>query len=451
MEELDNYPEHISFNIDMNEPNEEIKICEGVFVLKNDEIEIDIKGKIVYKWFPEKGAEFIGSLISDSKAFFKRDKLGYFNFFYNGLNIGEFFITLTEITSKSKDISIKGVFTNNLFLGNKLIKVDKVFFEIPNFKNFSGDNVSFNNNNGFSNTRVSFQSENYSIDIDKALDYNKRLKKLEFKGGFLTLYSGVLKAKTGNISIEDSEKFFECFDLFITFLMGRRVSTTFHTGVLNEKEEWFDFSNKTNEIYAKPESWTLNYSIEGINELFKEFSILWEDENDKDFLRTVVHWYVEANNNSGYTEGSIIMAQTALELIYNWLLIEKKQLIMGNDAEKISASNKIRLLLSEIKIDKNIPDSLNNLKDLISSNNNYKNSDAPEIIVLIRNAIIHSQLKKRETLAKITVKAKAEALKLYIWYIELSILYILKYKGKYTNRCSNEPFPKDREANVPWV
>ena len=450
MREIENYPEHIEPKINMNEPNEEIQICEGAFILKNDILEIEIKGKVIYKWFPEKGDEFIGDLTSNIRGFRKINALDYYQFIYNNLIIGEVFIS-KSVSVNSNQVCLKGIFTKNLLLGNKQINVDEVFFAIPNLKNIRGEFINFNNKKGISDTRLRLENNSYLLNIDKTLDFQNRLDKLQLNGGFLTLYSGVLKSKKDNISIEESKCFFEIFDLFITFFMGRRVSSIFHAGFLEGEKKWSEFSNKNIDTYKKPESWTLNYSTEGINELFNEFTALCEDENDNDFLRTVIHWYVEANNNSGYTEGSIIMAQTVLELLYNWLLIEKKQLITGNDAINISASNKIRLLLSEIKVDKNIPKTLNNLLELVNSNNDYKNCDAPEIIVQIRNAIIHSQLKKREKLSKITSQAKGEALKIYIWYIELSILYILKYKGKYSNRCSNELFPKNRETDVPWV
>jgi len=450
MEEKEEYLEHIRFDVGMDEPNEEIKIIEGAFILKNDILEIEIKGKVIYKWFPEKGVEFSGDLTSNIRDFRKRNVFDYYQFSYNNLIIGEVFIS-KSVSINSNQVSLKGIFTKDLLLGNKQINVDEIFFAIPNLKNIRGEFINFNNNNGVSDTRLRLENNSYLLNIDKTLDYRNRLDKLELNGGFLTLYSGVLKSKKDNISLEESRRFFKIFDLFITFFMGRRVASIFHTGFLGGEKKWSEFYNKNIDIYKKSESWTLNYSTEGVNELFNEFTSLCEDEDDKDFLKTVIHWYVEANNNSGYTEGSIIMAQTALELLYNWLLIEKKQLITGNDSINISASNKIRLLLSEIKVDKNIPKTLNNLLELINSNKDYKNCDAPEIIVQIRNAIIHSQLKKREKLSKITLQAKDEALKIYIWYIELSILYILKYKGKYSNRCSNELFPKDRETYVPWV
>ena len=56
---------------------------------------------------------------------------------------------------------------------------------------------------------------------------------------------------------------------------------------------------------------------DGLNELWYNFTNLWKNENDKDFLEFIVHWYLEANGNSAKIEGSIIIAQVALELIYS--------------------------------------------------------------------------------------------------------------------------------------
>lgn len=450
MEKIETYPEHIGSKINMTEPNEEIQICEGILTLKNEEGEKQFKGKVIYKWFPNNGGEFSGLLLSlDNKSFNNLDKNNYYLIYENEI-LGEVFITEVRnySTSIKQETEIIGVFTRELFLGDKTINVNQVYFSIPNFKNLLGSVTKFYNGRGGTMSRLSLENENYNIEIDKSLDYNNELRELKNKGGFLILYSGLIKSKKGVLSRIEIKSIFTCLDFFLTFLMGRKTSTIFHSGYFEKERIWTDYSNKTNLIYKEPKSWTLRNSIEGIDGLFNEFSVLWNNENDRDFLKTVIHWYVEANNNSGYVEGSIIMAQTALELIYNWLLIEKRKLIKGNDAVNISASNKIRLLLSHIKIDNGVPNSLTELTILIKENK--EDLDAPEVIVQIRNAIIHSQLEKRKKLLAITFEAKAEALKLYIWYIELSILYILNYKGKYTNRCSNESFPKDRETDVPW-
>ena len=174
-------------------------------------------------------------------------------------------------------------------------------------------------------------------------------------------------------------------------------------------------------------------SIRGYNEAWVAFYNLWKNENDKDFLIKVIHWYIEANLNSGFLEGSIIKAQIALELFYNWLIIEKLKLIKGKDCENISASNKIRLLLSQI----NTSSYKTNLKYLeLFISDNQQIEDEIEAFVQIRNAIVHSQENKRKELTKINTRVKYEVLQLGLLFIEQSLLHILEFKESFNDRCS---------------
>jgi hypothetical protein len=115
------------------------------------------------------------------------------------------------------------------------------------------------------------------------------------------------------------------------------------------------------------------------------------------------------------------MAQTALELLYNWWIIENKKMILGKDSENINASNKIRLISSQLNISYSVPSSFTLLQKFVDENENI--NDAPEAIVQIRNAIVHSQQEKRKKLDSIHYKAKYEALQLSIWYIEMTLLF----------------------------
>jgi len=77
-------------------------------------------------------------------------------------------------------------------------------------------------------------------------------------------------------------------------------------------------------------------------------------------------------------------------------------------------------------------------------------SDGIEAFVLIRNALVHSQEEKRKKLIKIAPAVLYETLELGLWYLELSILKVLNYKGKYQFRCSGEIWTGTNELNVPW-
>lgn len=442
----------IDLPVNMDEANEIIEIYSGKFQLKNEELELLIDGKIAYHWFAQKGAIFIGNLISASESPFKSDRaLDYYELIIDGLSVGEAFIVNRKRSSSSEHTTIKGVFTKFVVIGDGSINVDSVTFAIPNLKEFNGLPVYKKSEDSVStsNSRIVLDNDEFQVTIDKTIDYRTRKESLNSKGGYLLLYSGRINKKKGSISLKKSRSFFYCFDTFLSFLNGRRISTAFHNGVFKENIVWSDYSNYSIDIYKNSNSWTLMHSTYGFNELFKNFSNLWKDENDRSFLTSAIHWYIEANNNSGYTEGSIVMAQTALELIYNWLLIEKNGLLIGKDSENISAANKIRLLLSHLKIKNDVPETLDHLKEYLASNKEY--IDGPETIVQIRNAIVHSQIEKRKKYSAIPFFAKHEALKLCLWYIEMSLLFILEYDGKYSNRCSNELYPTNREINVPWM
>ena len=153
--------------------------------------------------------------------------------------------------------------------------------------------------------------------------------------------------------------------------------------------------------------------------------------------------------SAGFSEGSIIMAQTALELLYNWWIIENKKIIIGKDSENINASNKIRLLLSQLNINHTVPIAFSNLQAFIDSEKQI--IDAPDATVQIRNAIVHSQEEKRKKLSSIHYKAKYEALQLCLWYIEMTLLKILEYDDKYYNRTSSEFIKSKAIEFVPWL
>lgn len=222
---------------------------------------------------------------------------------------------------------------------------------------------------------------------------------------------------------------------------GRKTSAIFREGYHENNSVWRDFSNYTVETYKYNHSWPDHFSIKGLSNIWIKFHQLWK--SDEDFIRSSIHWYIQSCGYAGYLEGALVMAQTALELIYNWWIIESKRMIVGKDSENLNASNKIRLVISQLNIDSNIPKDLKNLNQYITKEKSL--NDGPEVIIGIRNAIVHSQVEKRKKLSKISTEVRYEALRLCIWYTELSLLRILEFNGLYNNRTSN-----DYNEFTPW-
>ena len=447
-ENCKNLPEILDFSVDMPEPNSPVMIYEGEFEIKYESFEIKVEGIIQYDWFPNSGVRFSGEVAVGEIDLFKISMSQSVIILVNGLEFSQGFITTTNFGNSEISSHIEGKSFKKVVFGDKTIAVNKLRFSIPNLRDFRGMAVKkkTEGNTQILRSRLTLENNNYIITLDKCPDFTKRQDSLEKKGGFNILYAGELINKKGSIDYEDTRDILNCLNAFLSFLNGRRTSALFIQGVYESDVIWCDFSNHLVDSYKAVNSWPQFSNVDSLNKIWFKFSEFWKDSDSRDFLTSLIHWYVEANCQAGFTEGSIIMAQTALELIYNWWIIEDKKLIIGKDSENINASNKIRLLLSQLNISHSVPISFNHLQEYIINNINV--IDAPDAVVQIRNAIVHSQEEKRRKLSEINLLAKYEALQLSIWYIEMSLLCILGFDDKYQNRCSGV---SEVEEYVPWT
>jgi len=441
------FPLMIEPPVTMTEAGQPVLIHSGNFSLIKDGLTIPVNGRITFDWYPFTRISIEGKIkIKNKETYQSVENFGTHEVVINGHKFGDCSISSVATDSEKSSIKIKGKLYENNGLGDKSIKVDLIRFSIPNLSELWGSVVTKISKNTEFNfvSRVVFENDNHVITIDKQHNYSQLHESLLTKGGCVILYAGELKNKTGLITYNEAKKNLECFEKFLDLLNGRKISILFMTGYLNENKVWTDYSPHSVTSYNNVARWVCRHSNDGFNELYNEFLKLWDDDNDKNFLSFAMHWYVEANSNSGYTEGSIILSQVALELIYNYLIIEKNNLLIGKDANGISAANKIRLLLSHLQIENKVPAKLTNLKQYIDSNPDI--TDAPEALTQIRNALVHSELKKRSKINNIDFDVINDTLDLSLWYIEMSLLFILKYKGKHINRTSNYNLEK-----VPWV
>lgn len=105
-------------------------------------------------------------------------------------------------------------------------------------------------------------------------------------------------------------------------------------------------------------------------------------------------------------------------------------------------------MLSQINVSTKVPDSLT---ELISFVNDQELPDGIEAFVQIRNALVHCQEEKRKKLKKIDDQILYDANDLGLWYLELAILNILNYTGKYQSRCVKAEWKGSNYRVVPWA
>lgn len=456
---LDDYPTTLKHHIPMSRANESIEIYRGIFELRDGDLSLSINGKIVFNWFPSPCSYFSGtsskgfSTLEEQATGFKFfSKAGKHELFIDGLKFSDCHVTKTSTNSLDQTVSIIGKASNQAIRGDKSIPVSKILFALPNFSlDFLGISTKDIRYTGayVTKNRIELENEDYILNIDKRSDYKNVQESLETEGGYLILYYGELKAKKGDITYADTRNFFFGLTQFLSFLNGRRCAPLFRQGTFNDQEVWTDFTGYNINPYEYVKTWPSKKNTDGLNQLFQRFTQIWKNDNDSNFLETAIHWYIEANSGTGFAQGSIIMVQAALELIYNWLLIENQNLLLGRDAENISASNKIRLLLSQIKNPTNAPPAFTGFVSYLQTNTDIP--DAPELFVQIRNAIVHSQEDKRLKLSSMDIDVIYDALQLGLWYLELLILFVLNHQGRYLDRSLRTMFISAAERDVPWL
>ncbi|QDH77855.1 hypothetical protein FKX85_01860 [Echinicola soli] len=415
----------------MEEPNQVYSIFTGRFDLsnENEQTKYQLDGEIYFNWFPEIGVKFNGVLLKGAGLI---DIKAKYLILIDMVVFSSVFITNL---SESDITKVEGRSSKQVVKGDRSIQVSKLSFSIPNLRDFNGQGVKVKKPSGslaFSNSRITLINEDFTITIDKIPGFKELRDSLKKKGGYIFLYAGEIVFKNGRFDHKNLKQLLDTLHNFFSFLNGRRCSPLFINGVHEDEIIWTDYSNYINDHYQFSFSWPSNISTEGVSGLWNNFYNLFSSEEDRSFLTLAIHWYLEANAAPSHMENSIIMTQTALELIYNWLIIEKRKIISGRDAENMSAANKIRLLLSQFIDLRKINHKLENIKSYIEGSHEIQ--DEIDLFVSIRNGIIHSQVDKRKKLLEMPCEVKYEANQFGIWLIEFSLLNILNYKGLYRNR-----------------
>ncbi len=197
-------------------------------------------------------------------------------------------------------------------------------------------------------------------------------------------------------------------------------------------------------------SWYNDDAVEGIEQGFPGFYKRWTEEAWKETLLLALHWYVESNMCAGGVEGSVVLAQSAFELLAWTLLVEERRVLSEESFQpgKLPAMDKMRLLFSACGIPLAIPGSLGQLADFAKANGC---SDGAQTLTQVRNTLVHSNPKKRRKLFDADSSVREEASELGLWYLELVLLYLFAYRGQYSNRLRTDCWRGEEVESVPWA
>lgn len=331
-------------------------------------------------------------------------------------------------------------------------RLQSVTFDVLNFPSFIGGQditEDYTDDHGRSGWRrrghVNLEADGWRIEITAVPDLKEIVEALKGQGGYAITHKGNLKRSGGEtFSIEDAENAMNRLRQFLSFARGVHCAPILPVGFNSDGEPvWKQWGSYAVESWGGTLSWFDTHHAEGLAEVFPGF---WKCLNGGDqranAARIALDWYLRSNRNDGNQAGGLIMSQTALERLAD------------SHGSNGSAAKCIRKLVETYSIPSELPDCLDTLKKVLwavrenaaANGGKDKILDGPEALVAVRNDLVHP----KPYLTDIYSLKEYEAWNLAQWYLELVLLNMCSFKGKYGNRLLEGRWTGQIEP-VPWA
>lgn len=271
-------------------------------------------------------------------------------------------------------------------------------------------------------------------------------RKVAASGGYLITHIVRVYRKNGDeISRDAGEEIMQCLLYFLSFTRGLWCGPVLPTGFDSSgKQRWQRLEPPRASSWRGVSSWFDRHHGNILGEVFPGFHHRWADKGWRESLEKVIYWYVGSNGGSGGVEGSIILSQTALELLAWMVLVEDQRILSSDGFRKLTAADRIRLLMSRLPMSTLIPADLTALNAFAKARNA---PDGPQVLTSIRNALVHPGESSK---SRPTAEALFQAWDLAQWYVESVLMWLCGHQGEYASRVQSDRWT-GQVARVPWA
>jgi hypothetical protein len=335
--------------------------------------------------------------------------------------------------------------------------VRSVKLHVPNFHNYIGARVVFRGRYGPwpSRSRLTLMHEEWRIYLDQDPQLDQRENSLRANGGYAMTHVGIIERADGRaFRRRDIEDLSSCLHRFLSFARGFWCGPLVLEGMGRRGALWTEWSSEALLTdWQGVASWFPLRDVSEVTVAFDGFCELWNRPLWKRPLAGAVHWYIEANLNAGAIEGSLILAHTTLELLAWIFVVGDRGVLSASHFDKLSSQERLRELLSTLRIPTAIPASLQAVWKWAAATRPQHSvaDDGPSVITRMRNALVHPKPARRSVLEQASGPARVQARQLALLYVELVILALSGYRGKFINRLRTGVTPTEATAVVPWA
>jgi len=351
------------------------------------------------------------------------------------------FCTGIHVDSKGS-ARIRFLLNGTVFLGDKRART--ALLQVVNFPDFRSKHDFICDCDGSSQLlgHLTLKCRQWKLELTARVDIREAIEEAK-RWGYAVTHIGQLSRPDGSsFSIEECRSALGLFQHFLSFARGAWCGLHLTMGISEEQTPVFWlWDRQVIDRWDNRPTWWDEQHGDILIELLPGFEKVWDSELWHDALREVIYWYVLANSLPN-VDAAVILAHSALELLsWTYLVVEKK-CVARKRFRNLRASEKIRNLFDSLGIPLEMPDGADELQGAFKDK---KDRDLAWAFTDVRNSIIHPDDSKiRED-----VRPARIASQVGLWCVELALLRIMGYAGKYRNRLKHE-WVGDVE-DVPWA
>lgn len=288
--------------------------------------------------------------------------------------------------------SVAGIVLDDFSLHGDGATLTELAFDIPNFHDYLGDPVA--RGGGGSRSRLTLEAGDWLVNLDATADLDKRIGALRSLGGFVITHAGTLTRKDGNpFSFADTNEIRSALSTWLSFSRGLWCSPVFW---YSKSDGWTRYTKPRLSQWRGVQSWFPLLGCDRARCTFPRLVQLLADPTWKDPLELAIYWYIHANECAGGGEGSLVLAQTAFEMLAWTYLVEDRGVLTRQAWDQLNgASARIERLLTEMGIPVDLP--ATECPELYAwAQSAGRGGSGPDALVGIRNAFVHPNTKELE-------------------------------------------------------
>lgn len=440
-------PQILTARENIEPPNEPRSIYEGKLIVSDCGKRVELAGVLRQSWTPSVAVTFHGKAPGSHVLELE--------------SVGEVELELPEIGHRfpAHLLELRGGAGECFAAGrvNRFVRigVDKpvrhVDFQLTNFHDYSGEPVRTGTKKlpGYSRSRITFAAHGWRLTLDQAPSYHRSKQRANTDGGYASGHAGRFwRVNNQPITAAAARNFLSMLHYFFAFLRGCWCGPVVPVAHDGQQEIWRDWGPwRLTAAGNHVGSWFPGSSPGETSSLLRSFRRRWRESSWNQAVHTAIDWYVHANAEARTIEAGIVAAFVALELLAWFQMVEETGKHSATKFRNLSGAKRLSLLLQDRGVPATIPSHYAHLKRAARHRSWW---DGPAAITSVRNNIVHPTRVKRQKHRRMGRMAKVETRELARTYVELVLLSLLDYNGKYVRRlfAGSEG---DEIKRVPWA